>query len=133
MAKKKTSPRKPRSQVTEGDEQQPQKSSTNATMGTRARSKSERIRQNLKENPGHTRKEVAETFDASYGLVEKIVAELRGGKKPAKTAGKAKQRRDGDTGDNSVAAKAISFIEAAGGLQQSIDILQVVQKISVVF
>ena len=85
----------------------------------------------MKANPGQTRKEVAEKFDASYGLAEKIVSEVRGGKKQTKKAGKAKQSGGGDTGDDGVAAKAISFIEAAGGLQQAIDILQVAQKISV--
>jgi hypothetical protein len=107
------------------------KSSTHKKRGPRAGSKSERIREALKANPGQTRKEVAEKFDASYGLAEKIVSEVRGGKKQTKKAGKAKQSGGGDTGDDGVAAKAISFIEAAGGLQQAIDILQVAQKISV--
>ena len=129
MAKKKTSTKKPRIQVVEGNEEV--KSSTNKKRGPRAGSKTERIREALKANPGEIPQEAAEEFDASHGLVERIVSDLRGGKKPTKKAGKAK--RHDATGGDGVAAKAISFIEAVGGLQQAIDILQVAQKVSGTF
>lgn len=95
-------------------------------------SKSDRIRDYLRQNPGAKPKEITEAlsqYTISYQLIVKVSNEWRQKQKTARHQSPVSSITGGTSLDVSVMDQGIRFAEACGGLEKAREILDVIERI----